>query len=135
MQGRIVSRMRYMILFLLSFPALAWDDTDRILGAAAVATLAYDWGQTRWASKYPCGNPVSAYCPDPYRESGLAKHVIGSTPTPGQVDRYFATCIVGTLLIAEWLPSSKRKIFLGTITAVELVVIRHNRQIGIQMQF
>ena len=127
--------MKYLILFLLSFPAFAWDETDRILGATAVATLAYDWGQTRYIAQNRCPNAGGAPCTDPYRESGWAKHFIGSTPSPGQVDRYFATCIVGTLLISEWLPSSKRKIFLGTITAVELVVIRHNRQIGIQMQF
>ena len=115
--------MRYLILLLLAFPAHAeWDATERWLGTAAVTTLAFDWGQTRTTAKQP----------NLYYETNP---ILGRHPSTGQVDLYFVTCIIGTMLIADWLAPANRKLFLGTVTALEIVVIQRNRQIGIKVAF
>lgn len=117
--------MRYFLIFLLSLPITAnaeWDTTDKVLGAAATTALVVDWGQTRYIAK----NPQSFED----RNKLLGKH-----PSTGQVDLYFASSILGTLLIADWLSPTNRKWFLGTITAVELVVTSRNQQIGIKLSF
>ena len=99
-----------------------WDATDRALGVAAVSALVIDWGQTRDIVKRP----------HDYEERNP---LLGKHPSMGRVNLICAGSIAATLLTADWLTSKNRKIFLGTITAIELTVIGHNKNIGLRVSF
>ena len=112
-----------LLLMLISPSVYAdWDSTDYALGAAAVSTLVVDWGQTRYIVKNP----------QKYSETNP---ILGEHPSMGRTNLYFLGAITGTLLLANWLEPSNRKWFLGTVTAVELVVIGRNKNIGIGVSF
>lgn len=105
-------------------PALAedWPLTDRILGGMTVASLATDWGQTRYIAQHPSifqeNNPI-----------------LGSHPSTMKANLYFSGAIVGTTLLANSMESSNRKLFLGSVLVFELAVIAKNRSIGIHVDF
>src|SRR3990167_6853664 len=104
--------MKKLILILCFLPLSAqadWDRVDKLLGATAVASLVVDWGQTRYIAKHP----------ENYEERNL---ILGKHPSVGRVNVYFTGAILGTLLFANWLKPVNRKMFLGTLTAVELIV-------------
>ena len=126
----------FLLLLTPARAAERWDDTDKILGATALAFTVADWAQTRYIAQNPCINAGGGTdCPDPYREVGLARRFIGERPTTGQVDRYFTGVLVAGALAAHYLPSAYRKWFLAGITVYELRVVAHNRSIGLRMEF
>jgi len=65
----------------------------------------------------------------------VAKRLIGEHPTVGQVDAYFVAYIASTLLIADWLTPQNRKLYLGVVTMISIVVTAHNRSIGVKIGF
>lgn len=118
------SWLRYLITLLLFIGQVHadWDRTDYALGATAIAGLVVDWGQTRYIAKHP----------DTHFEKN---RILGEHPSVGRVDAYFAGTIAGTLAFANWLSPTNRKILLGTVTAVELVVTNRNRSLGVKIAF
>jgi hypothetical protein len=117
--------MRILCLFLAligTANAEPWDTTDKVLGITSTTLLIVDWGQTRYIAKHP----------ELYQENNV---ILGKHPSVGRVNAYFGTVIVGNLLLADWLSTRNRKLWLGTVTAVELVVTAHNRNIGIKLSF
>jgi len=124
------------LLFGCATPRSPWDRTDAALAGAAVTATVIDWGQTRYIAAKPCPNAGGgADCTDPYRETGLARYVIGERPTVGQVDAYFAGALIVGGAIAHALPSDWRKGFLGSVTVMELHVTNNNKRIGIGVKF
>lgn len=117
-------RRAALLLLLAAGAAQAdpWDTTDKVLGAAAVAALVVDWGQTRYIAQHP-----GQY----YEHNAL----LPDHPTLGQVNRHFAVALAGTLLIADYLSPPNRKIFLSVITGFELAVTTRNRSIGVKIAF
>jgi hypothetical protein len=117
--------MRHLLI-LLSFIGCAnaepWDTTDKVLGTAAVATIIVDWGQTRYIAKHP----------DQYDENNI---ILGKHPSVEKVNAYFVGYIASTLLIADWLSTPNRKLFLGVISVFEIAVTAHNRSIGLKVAF
>ena len=112
-----------LILCLLPLSAQAdWDRVDYLLGTTAVAALVVDWGQTRYIAKHP----------EAYREMNI---FLGEHPSVGRVNTYFTGVIIGTVVLANWLTPANRKVFLGTITGVELLVTNHNRGLGVKIAF
>ena len=99
-----------------------WDRTDSLLLTTALSTIAIDWGQTRDIARHPErfteGNPF-----------------LGSHPSVGRVDKYFALAMAGTAVTAGFLAPTPRKWFLGGVTAVEVVVIISNHRVGIRADF
>jgi hypothetical protein len=81
-----------------------------------------DWGQTRHIVK----NPEQFY------EKNL---ILGDHPSMSRVNVYFIGAIAGTLLIGDWLEPKTRKLFLGTVTALEVVTNFSNHSIGIRVSF
>jgi len=84
--------------------------------------LAIDWGQTRYLVKHP----------EHYYERNP---LLGKHPSMARVNVLCIGSIAGTLLIADWLTPRNRKLFLGTVTGIELAVIGHNKNIGLRMSF
>jgi hypothetical protein len=114
----------FLICFSLIGQAYAepWDTTDKLLGIAAVTALIVDWGQTRYIAKHP----------EQFSESNI---LLGKHPSIGKVNTYFTGAIIGTLVAGNYLSSRNRKILFGTITAVEVIVTSHNRNIGVKISF
>jgi hypothetical protein len=99
-----------------------WSTSERVLGTAALAALAIDWGQTRYIAK----NPQSFHETNP---------ILGRHPSVGRVDAYFAGAIIGTALLADALPSKWRGPFLAGVVVVELHYVNRNAALGIRVSF
>ena len=98
-----------------------WASTDSALLGIAVTGLAADWAQTRYIATsrgYHETNPL-----------------LGSHPSVGRVNAYFATSIATTVGLALWMPKTPRLLFLGNMAALEMAVIMRNHSIGIQARF
>lgn len=99
-----------------------WDTVDFALLTAATTALVLDWGQTRRIARNP----------DEFYEKNT---LLGDHPSTGDVDKHFAAALLGTIVIAEILPSYYRKTWLGVVTAVEVGFVQQNYQLGIKMDF
>lgn len=126
-----LNRWRELLIALLLFLATGavrdaraepWDNVDLFLGATTTAALIADWGQTRYAAQHP----------DEFKEKN---RILGEHPSVARVNVYFATYVVGALLVADWLTPDNRKLFLGVITVVEISAVKHNRSIGVKFSF
>lgn len=99
-----------------------WDAADKVLLATALGSLGADWAQTRYIAR----NPVQFHETNP---------LLGSHPSVGKVNGYFALAAVGTVGISLALPPTYRKVFLGGVTLLEMSVVIRNNSIGIGMSF
>ena len=98
-----------------------WSSGERALGAAAIGALAIDWGQSRWIQRHP---EALFYEKHPF---------LGSHPSVGEVDAYFAGAMLGTVVLADWLSPTWRRRFLAGVTVVELAVVGRNANLGIRV--
>ena len=116
-----------MILLICFFSTSAyaadkWDKTDYSLLTAMIIVDVLDWQQTRYIANHP----------GEYREHNL---ILGNHPSQGEVDAYFALASTGQVLIAHYLPSKYRKLWLGLWIGIEGSYVASNSSIGIKMQF
>ena len=115
-----------LIIFILMLSGCAssgsWDTTDKALGATALAATVSDWGQTRFIAE----NPQRFHENNP---------LLGEHPSLGRVDAHFVGAIVGGYFIADALPGKYRKVFLGTVSILEISVTAHNKSIGVGWSF
>lgn len=98
-----------------------WTSTDSALLGTAITGLAADWAQTRYIATehgYHETNPL-----------------LGSHPSVGRVNTYFAGSIAGTVGLALWMPRKPRTLFLGSMVALEIGLVIHNHSIGIQARY
>lgn len=117
--------MRLLALLLL-LPSLCfagdWDTTDyALLGIASAATY-IDWRQTQYAAHHP----------GQFQETNRA---LGDHPTVTQVNAYFARTSVLIGALAYFIPSEYRKIYLATISAIEIEATTSNRRMGVKFSF
>ena len=113
-----------LLLCLSASPALAarpFSRSDLAWQAAATLSLAADWAQSRDIARHPGMFEVNP--------------VIGPHPSAARINTYF---IVSALLdagIARLLPSRWRRAWqVGTI-GVEVLQVRNNAAIGLQVRF
>ena len=89
--------MRFVLALLVFFSSFAnadeWTKHDTDRQAALTALLVADWGQTRWIAKNPS-------------ESLEKNPLLGSSPSLGRVNAYFATSIIGHAAISYMLPKN-----------------------------
>jgi hypothetical protein len=117
-----------MVGLLFSVSACAngfWEPlskTERILFVGFLVTEGVDWAMTRYISDNP--NNFSEMNP-----------ILGEHPTIGEVDRYFSTCILGTYLITKALPDRLREPFLLSGIVFEVMVVKHNYELGVKFKF
>ena len=120
--------MKTLLAFLLCLPLLAtaapdpWDDTDVALGITAATAFAIDWKQTQVIAQ----NPTKWHELNP---------ILGEHPTLRAVNQHF---ILNGLVIggvAEYLPSTYRKWYLGSTAVVEAAFATHNYKIGLRFAF
>ena len=120
--------MRTIALLLALLPAIAraddWSAADKALLGTALATTAIDWAQTRTIAKNP----------HIWHEAGN-KFFLGSHPSVGRVNTYFAAYAITTVGMAYVLASDYRKLYLGGITLYETYLVVNNHRIGIRASF
>ena len=115
----------FLIVLLLPSNAFAlepWDTTDKILLGTTMATAAIDYGQTMHIARNP-------------RDHFEYNPILGEHPSPGAVRNAFLIGAVVKIIVAELLPSTYRKIWLGGLTVASGAVVVMNRQHGISFEW
>lgn len=107
---------------MLCCSAHAADWRDAAFKGASTALLVIDWGQTREGAKHP----------DKYIESNP---FLGSHPSLGKVNVYFATGIAINLFAVPLLPHRLAPMFHSGVIMLELKTVLGNRAIGVRMSF
>jgi hypothetical protein len=125
-----------LVLFLLilascSAHAEEWKAADYKLLAAATTLLVVDWGQTRNMTRSPL-YITRCNCQDPYYEHNP---ILGKSPSIGEVDKYFALSILGTVGVSYALPAKWRRYFLGGVIVLESAVVMRNHHIGLRVEY
>jgi hypothetical protein len=126
-----------LVLFLLilascSAHAEEWKAADYKLLGAATALIVVDWGQTRNMTRSPLYISRCPDCQDPYYEHNP---ILGKSPSIGEVDKYFALAILGTVGVSYALPAKWRRYFLGGVIVLESAVVMRNHHIGLRAEF
>lgn len=103
------------------FPSLCfagWNsaDTKREILYGLLHTT--DWLQTQEIARNP-----------DYYETNL---VLGSNPSVGEVNTYFAMTLIGHVTISYFLPEKHRKIWQFITIGIEAGVVGHNVLIGVR---
>lgn len=98
-----------------------WDSTDKKLFATSELLLLADWSQTRQVAKNP----------QHYSETNI---LLGEHPSVGKVDVYFTSVLIGNYFLTDYLESN-RKSYLYGIIGVQLIVVGHNKQLGLKIGF
>jgi len=117
--------MKYLsaLLLIISIPAHAgWTTGEKVAEVTYLTLHTADWLQTRFIAKHP----------QTYYES--FNTVLGSHPSVGKVNLWFASTALLQPLIADALPHSWRKLWIGTGIGMEFILTTHNAQIGIRME-
>ena len=115
----------FVLLMLVAGCARAADDwsrTDWNRQLAYTALHIADWTQTRYIATHP----------EQYHE---LNPLLGTHPTLGYVNNYFALGLIGHWAITYMLPAHYRPIWQYGSIAVEGYFVLHNRSIGISMKF
>ena len=99
----------------------SWDATEKTLAGAALIGTAIDWRQTQ----------IIAATPGCWEKNPL----IGAHPSMKRVNLYFIGAIGVNYLVADALPSGWRKAWLGSVTALEIVMVGNNKRMGIGFKF
>jgi hypothetical protein len=137
---RQLARGTFLAVLLVSWTQQCWssdwtkDDTYR--QAAVTALLAMDWAQTRYIAKSACADRGGgADGSPPLLETGLAHSFIGSRPSIGRVNNYFAASVVWNAAVSYMLPPELRRGWQYVSIGFELGYVASNRSIGIKMEF
>ena len=116
-------RILAVLLLLASLPACAdpWTSADTARQAIFTGLAVVDWAQTRRIARQPV-----------YYEMNP---VLGSHPSVGQVDAYFAGAIVGHAAVSYLLPAGWRAGWQYVWIGIEAQKTYHNRSIGLRFAF
>ena len=131
--------MRHLLALLISaFPAFAgdndWTKTDTALESACLTSLWVDWRQTR---DFPRHEKIT-YSNNVQYTRGLDEGynpIMGRSPNPGQVNRYFLGLALAHVVITKWCSPHARHSFQGATLFVEANCIAHNSSLGVRLQF
>ncbi len=113
--------MRYLILFLVVFPACShgWTRNDTYRQATIAGLQLVDWRQTR----HIANNPQDHYEQNP---------ILGDHPAIGRVNVFFVTAIASQALISYLLPRDWRPVWQYVTIGYETKVTLDNYRAGIR---
>ena len=69
------------------------------------------------------------------KQLGEINPIIGEEPTMSRVDNYMISYLIVHTVLSNYLDHKWRKIFLTTVSIVELNIIDHNYRAGIRIKF
>jgi len=110
--------MKYVLLFLLPSVCFAgdWTTTDTAWQAAYTTALALDCGQARdQRPQFEERNPL-----------------LGKYPSKGRIDNMCLASAIGHFGVSYALPTEWRRIWQIGSVAAEIVVIKHQYQVGLK---
>jgi hypothetical protein len=110
-----------------------WSFQDKALEGTFIAVTVIDWLQTRNIARHNCTNPATGEH-DCY-ENGTAALFIGSSPSVGQVNNYFAASILAHVAFVTVLDKSYRSTFQVTSIFYEASYAYGNYKINISAKF
>jgi hypothetical protein len=113
--------MRYVLLMLFSTSCFAgdWSSKDTLWEAGYLTSLTIDCLQARDMNpKYKERNPL-----------------LGTNPSRGTIDNACALSAVGHMGISYLLPESWRRPWQVSTILVEVIVVRHQYQIGLKLNW
>ena len=134
----------YVLLLVGLLTFLFWpkdSHADTLKEGVAQSLLLMDWAQTRdivhhqSECDYSHGVPlvdITKKCDGGYVETNP---LIGSHPSMGRVNTYFASVMLGHYLIDRNLSPVNQDRFEWATIALEAVVVLHNRKIGLSVRF
>jgi len=93
-------------------------EADKTLLATTALVLAADWGQTR---------DIAAH-PERFKE---VNPILGPHPSTRRVDAYFAGAMLGTVGLTFVLPPQTRRLVLGGLATLEVMVVIRNNSVQI----
>lgn len=108
-----------------------WTREDTYRQSALTALLVIDWAQTRWFIRHNeqcAGTPGCAIWPE-------TNPLLGTYPTIGKVNNYFAASIIGHAAIGYMLPSAWRHGWQYVWIGIELNTTARNQRLGVKMDF
>jgi len=120
--------MRSLLLALLLFASAAhadddWTRQDTYRQAALTTLLVVDWAQTRYIVK------------NPNEQDGESNPVLGSHPSTGRVNNYFAASIAAHAAISIILPPTLRHGWQYVWIGAEVNQLARNYRLGVRMNF
>ena len=99
-----------------------WSMEERTTFAVSSVLLVADWAQTRQIARNA----------DLFHETNP---VLGTHPSMGRVNAYFATALALNYVIGNSLPTGWRRAWFVGVQSVEANVVRHNLSIGLNLSF
>jgi hypothetical protein len=113
--------------------AQEWTKLDTFTEAASLAPMVADWAQTlniEWRNSH------KHLCHDKLQACWERNPILGVHPSRAKVNLYFATVIVGHVLIAKKLDHGwGRYAFQGATFFYEYQVVEQNHKLGLAIKF
>jgi hypothetical protein len=108
-----------------SEPFESWTTEEKSWFAASTVAQIVDYQTTR---NFLYQQPASKG----YYE---ANPIIGPHPSPNRLAAFEIGTLIGSYLLADWLPHDYRLLYLQAHTIVEIAVVGHNLSVGARIQF
>lgn len=112
-------------VILMGCASVPWSRADTMRQGAVVVLQVADWGQTRTISQETW--PGTDF--PRWREKNV---FLGAHPSRGEVDLWFAGCIVGNVAIARALPRPYREIWQWASIITQAYFVGNNYRIGVK---
>lgn len=134
--------MRYLFFLLVFFSSFVraegfnldpWTTGDTVRQGIVTALLIVDWSQTHYMATHNCPSAMPN-CYVTFREDGNARAFVGSHPSVGQINNYFALAAVGHAAISYMLPRGWRDGWQYVWIGIETQTVRTN-YIGMKYGF
>ena len=127
-----------LFLFSLNANANDWTKADTAWQLTYVAFHVADWGQTLHIRE--CDRGESAvYNGQTYYKDGCnheeGNPILGSYPSRGEVNTYFATTLILHTAIAYYLPPKYRRVWQIAWIGIEANMVSHNINAGVKFSF
>lgn len=112
-----------------------WTTGDTVRQAALSALILADWGQTQQIARGGLDQCKGAQTRCTYYfERGPAAHFIGTNPSVGQVNNYFAASLLLSAGVAAVLPRGWRDAFQYVYIGYEVRSVESNRGMGLTVR-
>ncbi|CAB4134760.1 hypothetical protein UFOVP274_58 [uncultured Caudovirales phage] len=119
------------LLFVGNAFAEEWTDQEKAALVVSSALLVMDWNQTRRIATEKI--PRETWHGREFARWEERNPIIGTHPSIGRVNNYFAAALIGNYLIADALDN--RMYWLVGVGLLEFAVVLSNKRVGVSWSF